>query len=83
MIQWFRYGKWRHPNQWQEVMKAQIDKTKDRIKNLQWLLECTQRIGETEMSRRVRDEIKSSERELKVLKARLNSADTSNKNNFS
>lgn len=65
-------------------MRAQIDKTKDRIKNLQWLLECTQRIGETEMSRRVRDEIKSSERELKVLKVKLNnSADTSNKNNFS
>lgn len=60
-------------------MKAQIDKTKDRIKNLQWLLECTQRIGETEMSRRVRDEIKSSERELKVLKVRLNSAEGLNK----
>lgn len=79
MIEWFRYGKWRHPNQWQEVMKAQIDKTKDRIKNLQWLLECTQRIGETEMSRRVRDEIKSSERELKVLKVKLNASENLNK----
>jgi hypothetical protein len=55
-------------------MRAQIDKTKDRIKNLQWLLECTQRIGEIEMSRRVRDEIKSSERELKVLKVKLNNS---------
>jgi hypothetical protein len=60
-------------------MRAQIDKTKDRIKNLQWLLECTQRIGETEMSRRVRDEIKSSERELKVLKVKLNASENLNK----
>lgn len=61
-------------------MSAQIDKTKDRIKNLQWLLECTQRIGETEMSRRVRDEIKSSERELKVLKVKLNASVSSKTN---
>jgi len=60
-------------------MVAQIDKTKDRIKNLQWLLECTQRIGETEMSRRVRDEIKSSERELKILKVKLNASENLNK----
>ena len=60
-------------------MRAQIDKTKDRIKNLQWLLECTQRIGETEMSRRVRDEIKSSERELKILKVQLNASENLNK----
>lgn len=60
-------------------MVAQIDKTKDRIKNLQWLLECTQRIGETEMSRRVRDEIKSSERELKILKVQLNASENLNK----
>jgi hypothetical protein len=60
-------------------MRAQIDKTKDRIKNLQWLLECTQRIGEIEMSRRVRDEIKSSERELKILKVQLNASENLNK----
>jgi len=60
-------------------MRAQIDKTKDRIKNLQWLLECTQRIGETEMSRRVRDEIKSSERELKILNVKLNASENLNK----
>jgi len=62
-------------------MIAQIHKTKDRIKNLQWLLECTQRIGETEMSRRVRDEIKSSESELKILKVKLNASETLNKIN--
>lgn len=55
-------------------MRRQIDKVSERIKNLQWLLECTQRIGEAEMSRRVRDEIKSSERELKVLKVKLNNS---------
>ena len=59
-------------------MIAQIHKTKDRIKNLQWLLECTQRIGETEMSRRVRDEIKSSESELKILKVKLNASTIEN-----
>jgi len=31
-------------------------------------------LGEIEMSRRVRDEIKSSERELKVLKVKLNNS---------
>jgi len=62
-------------------MIAQIHKTKDRIKNLQWLLECTQRIGETEMSRRVRDEIKSSESELKILKVKLNASENLNKIN--
>ena len=62
-------------------MIAQIHKTKERIKNLQWLLECTQRIGETEMSRRVRDEIKSSESELKILKVKLNASENLNKIN--
>ena len=62
-------------------MIAQIHKTKDRIKNLQWLLECTQRIGETEMSRRVRDEIKSNESELKILKVKLNASENLNKIN--
>jgi hypothetical protein len=59
-------------------MIAQIHKTKDRIKNLQWLLECAQRIDETEMSRRVRDEIKSSESELKILKVKLNASTIEN-----
>ena len=62
-------------------MIAQIHKTKERIKNLQWLLECTQRIGETEMSRRVRDEIKSNESELKILKVKLNASENLNKIN--
>ena len=62
-------------------MIAQIHKTKDRIKNLQLLLECAQRIGETEMSRRVRDEIKSSESELKILKVKLNASENLNKIN--
>jgi hypothetical protein len=62
-------------------MIGQIHKTKERIKNLKWLLECTQRIGETEMSRRVRDEIKRSEYGLKILKVKLNNAENLNKIN--
>jgi hypothetical protein len=62
-------------------MIGQIHKTKERIKNLKWLLECTQRIGEIEMSRRVRDEIKRSEYGLKILKVKLNNAENLNKIN--
>lgn len=65
-------------------MRAQIAEKMVRIRNLKDLLQYTIRIGEGDIGRKVKDEIHKHERELRILKVQMdNSADTSNKNNFS
>ena len=65
-------------------MRAQIAEKMVRIRNLKDLLQYTIRIGEGDIGRKVRDEIHKHERELRILKVQMdNSAETSNKNNFS
>jgi hypothetical protein len=65
-------------------MRAQIAEKMVRIRNLKDLLQYTIRIGEGDIGRKVKDEIHKHERELRILKVQMdNSAETSNKNNFS
>jgi RNA-binding protein YhbY len=65
-------------------MRAQIAEKMVRIRNLKDLLQYTIRIGEGDIGRKVKDEIHKHEKELRILKVRMdNSAETSNKNNFS
>lgn len=60
-------------------MRAQIAEKMVRIRNLKDLLQYTIRIGEGDIGRKVKDEIHKHERELKILKVKLNSAEGLNK----
>lgn len=60
-------------------MRAQIAEKMVQIRNLKELCEHTIRIGEGDLSRLVRNEIQKRERELTILKVRLNNAEGLNK----
>ena len=61
-------------------MRAQIAEKMVRIRNLKDLLQYTIRIGEGDIGRKVKDEIHKHEKELRILKVKMdNSAENLNK----